>query len=314
MSPSTSDYYYDGSIERGATRGENSILYQLPMELSILTLLLSYVSITAGTITSITRSARAVIEKQPTFRSGNVKYVFIATLPLPSPDAAHCSTLNTIHCSATCANSLNNNPCVAFRSRSKVIMGRNKPEMNRYSLVPRCFCLTIYSKGRKEGKGSHVFKRFDWELSIKDLFLFNFLNRRNIFINERGRDLKSGENRIESIYGKSVYTKILLYFWKRRKSAMNLYVRCSCRIREIFMTFTRPRWKTVWKKKGLRGEEKNMEEFKRWNIDEGGSNDTTDCIREKLVRVVGTRIAGGTPPGESILRYKFSLLIQSGQF
>lgn len=130
MSPSTSDYYYDGSIERG----ENSILYQLPMELSILTLLLSYVSITAGTITSITRSARAVIEKQPTFRSGNVKYVFIATLPLPSP--AHCSTLNTIHCSATCANSLNNNPCVAFRSRSKVIMGRNKPEMNRYSLVP----------------------------------------------------------------------------------------------------------------------------------------------------------------------------------
>lgn len=71
----------------------------------------------------------------------------------------------------------------------------------------------------------------------------------------------------------------------------------------------------VKKKKGLRGEEKNMEEFKRWNIDEGGSNDTTDCIREKLVRVVGTRIAGGTPPGEeSILRYKFSLLIQSGQF
>lgn len=71
----------------------------------------------------------------------------------------------------------------------------------------------------------------------------------------------------------------------------------------------------VKKKKGLRGEEKNMEEFKRWNIDEGESNDTTDCIREKLVRVVGTRIAGGTPPGEeSILRYKFSLLIQSGQF
>lgn len=103
------------------------------------------------------------------------------------------------------------------------------------------------------------------------------------------------------------YTRKYFYiFEKKIRNDGNLYARCSCTVQrdQGNLHDVHACGKPCEKKRKDCEERRKIRRNLNGGISKGESNDTRDCIREKLIRVVGTRIAGGTPPGESILRYK----------